>query len=455
MLQQKSNLASDSTTESSRILGLKELYAIAIGTVIGAGIVTILGSAIQVTGISAWLAYAIAIVVGFIVVIPFVIISGIVRLQGGFYSMTLGLLGERWGGMFIMCYIPNAFTYSLYGLSLGIYANSMIPALDKKLVGVCAVIIVYLINLAGVKGMAKLQKIMTWTLIGSLIVFIIMGMSKITTSPFDFHNPDFFTNGSIGFIDAIILLVYSTTSYYLTVNFAGAAKDSKKHIPLVLCTMPIILFIFYCGAAIVASCVLPIAEVAGKPLTYVAKAVMPSWMLYVFILGGACMALGTTLNGTFASFGRMYAQGCKDGWFPDSISKLNKNDQPIVLYTISAIIGIIPILIGFNVKTITNNTVLLTYICNLIPMIAVLYLPTKYPEAWKASRFHMPLPLFYTIVGISIITKIAVMILSASNLTTTAIIVSLIAIGTGFAYAMYRYKNGKTHCKEVSFNFED
>jgi len=454
MLQENNNLASAATV-SSRVLGLKELYAIAIGTVIGAGIVTILGSAIQVTGISAWLAYAIAIVIGFIIVIPFVIISGIVRLQGGFYSMTLGLLGERWAGMFIMCYIPNAFVYSLYGLGLGIYANSMIPALDKKLVGVCAVIIVYLINLAGVKGMAKLQKIMTWTLIGSLTVFIIMGMTKITTNPFNFQNPEFFTHGSVGFIEAIILLIYSTTSYYLTVNFAGAAKAPKKHIPLVLCTMPLILFVVYCGAGIVASCVLPVAQVAGKPLTFVAKAVMPSWMLYVFILGGACMALATTLNGTFASFGRMYAQGCKDGWFPDSISKLNKNDQPVVLYTISAIVGIIPILIGYDVKTITNNTILLTYICNLIPMIAVLYLPTKYPEAWKASRFHMPLPLFYTIVGVSIITKIAVMILSASGLTVTAIVVSLITIAAGFAYAMYRHKNGKTHCKDVRFNFED
>lgn len=441
--------------DPQRVLGLKELYAVAIGTVIGAGIVTILGQAIEATGISAWLAYLVAIIIGFVTLIPFVFISSVVRLKGGFYSLVLGLLGERWGGMFIMCYIPNGFTYGLYGLSLGIYVNSLFPSVNKTLVGIIAIVIVYLINLTGVKGMAKLQKAMTWTLIASLCVFIILGITKLTTSPFNTSNPDWLTNGGIGFWDAIILLVYSTTSYYLTCNFAGSAKNPKHDIPLVLCTLPLILMVIYCGAAFVAACVLPVSEVAGQPLTYVAKAVMPRWMLYVFIVGGACMALATTLNGTFASFGRMYAQGCKDGWFPESISKMNKNDSPVILYTISAIVGIIPLLVGFNVKQITSNTVLLTYICNLMPMIAVLFLPKKYPEEWKKSRLHVSDPVFYTIMAISIITKIVVMYFSASKIPTLALIISLACIALGFTYALLRYKSGKTHCSEVHFDFSD
>ena len=443
------------TADPARVLGLKELYAIAIGTVIGAGIITILGSAIAATGISAWLAYLVAIVLGFITILPFVIMSGVVRLRGGFYSLVLGLLGERWGGMFIMCYIPNAFTYSLYGLSLGIYVNSIFPEISRTWVGVIAIIVVYLINLSGVKGMAKLQKAMTWTLIATLCAFIIMGLLRLSTNPFDTSRPDFLMKGGIGFWDAVILLAYSTTSYYLTVNYAGSAKNPKRDIPYVLCTVPLILVVVYGGAAIVASCVLPVADVAGKPLTFVAREVMPSWMMYVFIIGGACMALGTTLNGVFGSFGRMYAQGCKDGWFPESIGKLNRHDVPVVLYTISAIVGIVPLFTKFDVRTITSNTVLLTYICNLIPMIAVLFLPTKYPDEWRASRFYMPAPVFYVVMLVSIVTKIIIMYFSASNLTTPALVISLVAVAVCFAYAMYRYNSGKTHCKEVHLDFSD
>lgn len=56
-------------------LGLSELYAIALGYVIGAGIVTMVGPAIAVTGRSAWVAYFVAILFGLVINIPAVFIT--------------------------------------------------------------------------------------------------------------------------------------------------------------------------------------------------------------------------------------------------------------------------------------------------------------------------------------------------------------------------------------------
>ena len=46
------------------VLGFKELWAIGVGQVIGAGIITLIGPSIALTGPSVWLAYFCAICLG-------------------------------------------------------------------------------------------------------------------------------------------------------------------------------------------------------------------------------------------------------------------------------------------------------------------------------------------------------------------------------------------------------
>lgn len=76
-------------------LGKPELYALAIGQVIGAGVITLVVPAIKMTGYSAWLAYFAAIIMGFFMILPTVFVSSTVRLGGGNYSMLAGLAGPN------------------------------------------------------------------------------------------------------------------------------------------------------------------------------------------------------------------------------------------------------------------------------------------------------------------------------------------------------------------------
>lgn len=443
------------SVSSNRTLGKADLYALAIGQVIGAGIVSVLGSAIAATGRSAWLAYLVAIVIGFVVIVPFLLLSSVARLHGGMYSLVGGLLGEKWAGAFIMCYIPNAFSLSIYGVSLGAYANSLNPGIDPRMVAIAITVIFYITNMMSVKGIATIQKPMTWILIASLVMFILFGFAHINASPVEFSSPEYFTNGSSGFVKAVILLIYSTTSYYMCINFGGNAKNAKKDIPLVMLTVPLLLVMIYCGAGIVAGCVMPISEVAGKPLTLVAKTVLPSPLFILFIVGGVMMALCTSLNSQFGAFGRIYAQGAKDQWFPSFLNKVNKNDQASVILTVAFIITLIPIVTGLKIDEITNNIVLLTYISGLIPMFAVLKVPKLYPEAWKKSHLHMPDGVFYTIIVFCIIVKLCVTVVSASTMTPKRVIASLAAIVFCFGYAFWRSNSGKAKMDVGSFDVSD
>ena len=141
-------------------LGRTELYALAIGQVIGAGVITLIVPAIKMTGYSAWLAYFVAILMGFVMILPFVFISSTLRLGGGNYSMLCDLSSPRTSGVFAYMYLTQCLS-----LSAAAYLGDIIPALNshwaKVVVGVVLLTFFYVVNLMGVDIMAKAQKMMT------------------------------------------------------------------------------------------------------------------------------------------------------------------------------------------------------------------------------------------------------------------------------------------------------
>lgn len=72
-----------STKDLKRDLGKKELFGIAIGQVIGAGIMALVGLGIGMTGRSVNFAFVLSAVWVVLLSIPWIFISSCVRLRGG------------------------------------------------------------------------------------------------------------------------------------------------------------------------------------------------------------------------------------------------------------------------------------------------------------------------------------------------------------------------------------
>lgn len=180
-------------------LGRPELYALAIGQVIGAGVITLIVPAIKMTGYSAWLAYFVAIIMGFIMILPNVFISSTLRLGGGNYSMLCDLAGPTYSGIFAFGTLTQCISLSLFGVAAAAYLGDVIPALGapiaRIIVGASLLTFFYIVNLMGVDFMAKAQKAMTWVLIAALLAFAIVGIFKIQLPIFNFSDPNFLTQG--------------------------------------------------------------------------------------------------------------------------------------------------------------------------------------------------------------------------------------------------------------------
>lgn len=393
-------------------LGRTELYALAIGQVIGAGVITLIVPAIKMTGYSAWLAYFVAILMGFVMILPFVFISSTLRLGGGNYSMLCDLSSPRTSGIFAYMYLTQCLSLSLFGASAAAYLGDIIPVLNshwaRVIVGVTLLTFFYVVNLMGVDIMAKAQKMMTWLLIAALILFAIVGIFKMKLPIFDFSDPNFaingwgitFNNGQIsgGFLGAVLLFVYSTQGYYMTTAYGRDSKNARKDIPFVLLLCVPTLCILYVGVAMAGVGVMSVEEYGNSTtLVFAAQRIFPTWLFYFFIIGGPIMALLSTLNSSFA-------------------------------YN--------------SITTITNMVQLITSAFAILNFTAEIKMPKKYPDAWKQSRYHVPDGLYYTICCVSLALFLVVLWKSLLSMNIGLAVINVVVIVIAGLIGFWRSKTG-------------
>lgn len=439
------------------VLGKPELYALAIGQVIGAGVITLIVPAIKMTGYSAWLAYFIAIIVGFVMIAPTIFVSSTLRLGGGYYSMLADLAGPKSSGIFAFAYLTQCLSLSLFGASAAAYLGDIIPALGgnvpRIILGAGLLTFFYIVNLMGIDMMAKAQKLMTWLLIAALLLFAIFGIFKMKLPIFDFSDPAFVTQGwgitfdkgqiAGGFTGAVLLFLYSCNGYSMTCAYGRDAKDAKRDIPFAMLLAVPTLIILYVGVAMAGTGVMSVEEYGNSTtLVFAAQRIFPTWLFFVFIIGGPIMALLSTLNSTFAYNAITIGQSCDDKWLPAAFGQTNGRGARKWILTFMYILGLIPIIFGLSITVITNMVQLITAALALLYTFAYFRMPKKYPGAWQKARLHVPNGLYYTICVLSLCIYIVTIWKSCLSMSPGLAAVNVIAIVIMAALGLWRAKTG-------------
>ena len=426
-------------------LGKIDLLSLAIGQTIGAGVITMIGPAIGLTGRSVWLAYLAAILFGAVINIPFFFLGSTLRLNGGQYSMMAALGGDLTAGMFTMAFIARMLIIGNFGKALGIYVNSLWPSIDSSLAGIVAVTLFYLFSLLGLTSISKLQNVMVIVLIAGLGILVAAGMSNLDMAVFDFRGPEFFTGGAGGFAKAMFLLTYSTTPYYFTTNYRAASKNPTRDIPwAMIMTVPFLILI-YVSVAIVNAGTLPLADVAGQPLTIIARTYLNRPLFYAFMIGGPFMVILTTLNAVFSNFSIPFLKASEDGWLPRWIGKKNSRGAPWVIMLFMYAVAVLPLIMRFDIQFIVNNTLLVTYALMFFSYYAIWQLPKKFPKDWAKSSLHCPKPVFYGLLVCTMAAQCSIIIYAINELTVPVVVISIAAMAICAGYAILRKKTGKVH----------
>lgn len=402
-------------TADSKKLSRTDLFSMAIGQIIGVGIMTMTGIAIGFTGRSVVFAYLLAGVLTVLSAIPQIFIGGTANFLGGQYSQIAVLSGRKLAGIYTYVNLCMLFGTSMFTLSFADYFLSLFPGVSVKLIGLVVLTVLFGMHFFGVKQAARLQNVMSIVLALGIASYVAFGIGSIRP---DFFAPDqFMTGGVSGFLLASVYLTFAAGGATYVVNYSSQAKNPTKDIPLVIIVSTIGIVALYAVMSAIAAGALPVAEVANKPLSVAAVVFMPKAVYTFFVVGGAMFALLTTMNFSIGMMVYPAMRACEDGWLPKKLAACNKKfGTPHWILLIFYLVGIVPILVGLDLTTIANSTVIISKICNGIVILSALYLPRKLNELWSRSRFH--------------VSKSALVAVCSVGLTITVVAVALLLIST-------------------------
>ena len=428
-----------STQQLKPVLGYWDLMGAAIGQIIGAGIMTLLGSAMAMTGRSVPFALGVAALITISQFLPQIFIAGTVRLRGGNYTMVAMLAGKKLAGAYTIVYIMSNISLSMYALSFASYCVSLFGFGNQQVVAVIVLTLFMVLNVMGIDKFAKVQNIIVALLLIALGSFAAFGITKI--DPNYFAEETFMTGGVMGLLQAGGLLSFATGGATVIMNLSAEAKNPTHDIPRVVIISTLVVAVMYAFVGFVAAGVLPLDQVAGQNLSLVANAILPKPLYVFFMVCGAGFALISTLNSQLASSPKPVMQACDDGWLPKGLAKLNNHNCPIIILSILYAIALVCILTGLSVSTLGNMAIVASGTTTLLICANAWRLPQICPEYWNESKFKISDGALKLVSVIGTIGCAFNIYLNFSRLSTTLRIINIVVIGGALLFGAARSKN--------------
>ncbi len=424
-------------------LGFGDLMGSAVGQIIGAGIMSLLPSAMVMTGRTVPFSFLIAAIITVCQAIPFIFISSVVRLRGGAYTQMAMLTNKNFVGMYTICYILSNVSLAMYGLSLGSYLCSLFgwPSSYEKIIALVVLTVFLVLNLLGLDAFAKVQNLLVIILVASLLMFGFMGIGKVHWDTYFVKDEYWMLDGTMGMLRAGGLLTFATGGATITCNLSAEAKNPTRDMPLVIIISTLSVAVMYGILSFVAAGVLPMEQVLGKNLTVVASQILPRPMYIVFVVGGAGCALASTLNNQLASTPKPIMQMCDDGWLPQSLADLNKRNVPWKIQVILYVIGVVCVVSGLSISMLSNMCILSTGVTTIFMNIGARKLPEIVPNAWAKSKFKVSQGVLNIFCFIAAAASTFNVYLNASSLSTGLLLFNVVIIAVAFIFGIVRSKN--------------
>lgn len=376
------------TQADNKKLSLLDLLSLAGGQIIGAGVMTLLGIGIGFTGRSIIFAMIIAAVLTVFMSVPQLLLAGTASFPGGYYTMFATLCNKQLAGIYTYINLFMILGMSFYALSFTSYFLALFPGVNE--IAVCVVVLTLLLvmHLVGVKQAARLQTVMMVVLLAALALYIVMGMGSLEPNYFD--PSQFMTGGVMGFVLASVFLTFAVGGGTFIVSYSSEAKNPQRDIPLAMVISTLLVAVFYAFIALVAAGTISVTEAANQPLSVSAAVFMPPAAYTFFVVGGAMFALLTSMNFSIGNMVFPTIVACRDGWLPKFLTRTNKRFGTNHLILIAVyIVALVPILLGINMQTAANATLILTFVIFMIAAYAAMRMPKVIPEQWAKSRYHM------------------------------------------------------------------
>ena len=192
-----------------RVLGFWDSVAIGIAAMIGAGIFVVSGIGTRIAGSAVILAFIIAGVVALFNALSSAELAAAIPREGGTYEYARRLLSPKIGFITGWFFISSKMLESAtIALAFGAYV-SIVLNFDPRIFGIVAVLVLTLVNVAGVRTSTDASKVMAVIKVGLLAAFAFFGLSAVKAA----HFVPFAPSGLQGVLTASAIVFFAYTGY--------------------------------------------------------------------------------------------------------------------------------------------------------------------------------------------------------------------------------------------------
>lgn len=444
-------MASTIKSENKKKLGVAELMCYGIGNCVGSGIFVSMGSGIGFTGRSIPVALIAACAVVLFAYAYKTIMAGMFVLPGGNYSQQALLQPPLLVGVSAISTIFSGLAFAMYAMSIVEYASTVFPQIAPygKWIAVAIITIFFITTFFGGKFMGKFNLILVAVLLISLFVYVVVGLPQVDFSTANPFGEGYFKGGATGFIMAVAMMSFACQGATMPIAMTADAKNPKRSLPKAILLASLVVMVIYCLIGIVSVGILPVEQVADKSLGVVAKEIFPYGVFVVFIIGGACFAIATSLYGAIASVQHPLMATIEDGWLPAFLGTKNKKGYPWVMMLVLYVIAIVPVFVNVRLQDLISLMMIPIMVLNLVNNVLMFRLIKKYPQAWKKSFFHMPKWAFCVTMALAILCDLLISVALFTTMESGDQYMIVILLGALFGYSFYRIKSGKVNLSDL------
>jgi amino acid transporter len=276
-----------------RGIGRWDLVAIAINTIIGAGIFGLPAKVYSQIGSYSLVAFAACALIIGLIVLCYAEVSSRFSSTGGPYLYAReafgSVVGFEVGWLYWIVRVTTfAANCNLFVTYLGFF-NKNIAEGTGRIIIICTVVLgIALVNLIGVRQSALMTNIFTTGKLIPLALFALVGIFFITPGNFTFDAvPEY---GS--FSSAVLLLIYAFVGFEVAVVVGGETRDPQRNMPFALLIAILIVAILYILIQIVSIGTLPGLAASERPLADAAANFLGSYGAAFITLGALVSILG-------------------------------------------------------------------------------------------------------------------------------------------------------------------
>ncbi|AKB78059.1 Amino acid transporter [Methanosarcina horonobensis HB-1 = JCM 15518] len=408
--------------ELKRELSLVEITLTGIGSILGAGIYVLLGTAAGLAGNLVWFSFLFAGITAAFSAFSYMELSSMYPRAGAEYEFVKRAFGERVGlfvGLLVVYFV--IITSSAVAIGFGRYFSNLFGG-ESLIVAVGLFIVLSLIMVYGVKESARVAILITLIEFSGLLIVMYVGLPYLGTVNY-LEAPDL-----AGVFEASALIIFAFLGFEDIVRLSQETKDAEKATPrALLIAISVTVFLYIC-VAISAVSVLDF-QALGVSEVPLADVVAVAFGNDAFILM-SWIAMFSTMNTVLVVMlgGSRIVYGMADsGSLPKFLSRVHPRFQtPWTAIFGIALVSSIFVLIGdiIVVANIANFMIFLVFF-----MVNISLIKLRYTDPGRKRPFKIPLsigslPLFPSLGALS-----AVFLLSQISLEVMAYGFFLIAIG--------------------------